>query len=246
MSFLILPYPSITLYLSICIQLPMTNQWKEIRALIGKELLLEWRQRYALNGLLLYVASTIFVCYLSFQLNKGALHPLTWNALFWIIMLFVALNAVSKSFQQEQDGRYFFYYMMASPQSIIISKMLYNALLLVLVGLIAFGFYAFVLGNPVQDLTLFIIDIALGGLGFATSLTLISGIASKAKNGGTLMAVLGFPVVLPMVLLLIKISKNALDGLSRSSSYDELITLGAINLIVIAVSYLLFPYLWRT
>lgn len=222
------------------------QQWKEITALIGKELLMEWRQRYALNGLLLYVASTIFVCYLSFQLNKGAMHPLTWNALFWIIMLFVAINAVSKSFQQEQDGKYFFYYMMASPQSIITSKIIYNSLLLVIVGLIAFSFYSFILGNPVQDLALFISNIILGGLGFASSLTLIAGIASKAKNGGTLMAVLGFPVVLPMILLLIKVSKNALDGLSRSSSYDELMTLGAINLIVISISYLLFPYLWKT
>ena len=222
------------------------QQWKEIKALLGKELLLEWRQRYALNGVLLYVASTIFVCYLSFQLNKGALHPLTWNALFWIIMLFAALNAVSKSFQQEQDGRFFFYYMMASPQSIILSKMLYNAVLLLSIGLVAFGFYSFVLGNPVDDLGLFLLNIILGGLGFASSLTLISGIASKAKNGGTLMAVLGFPVVLPMVLLLIKVSKNALDGLSRSSSYDELMTLGAINLIVVAASYLLFPYLWKS
>lgn len=222
------------------------QQWKEIKALLGKEVLLEWRQRYALNGLLLYVASTIFVCYLSFQLNKGALHPLTWNALFWIIMLFAAINAVSKSFQQEQDGRYFFYYMMASPQSIIVSKMIYNALLLITIGLLALGFYTFIMGNPVEDLSLFTGNIALGGLGFATSLTLISGIASKAKNGGTLMAVLGFPVVLPMVLLLIKVSKNALDGLSRSASYDELMTLGAINLIVIAASYLLFPYLWRS
>lgn len=222
------------------------NQWKEIKALIGKELLLEWRQRYAINGILLYVASTIFVCYLSFQLNKGALHPLTWNALFWIILLFAGVNAVSKSFQQEQDGRFFFYYTLASPQSIIISKIIYNALLLLTIGLIALGFYVFIMGNPVEDMVLFTANVALGGIGFSTTLTMISGIASKAKNGGTLMAVLGFPVMLPMVLLLIKVSKNALDGLDRGSSYDELLTIGAINLIVVAVSYLLFPYLWRS
>jgi heme exporter protein B len=222
------------------------SQWKEVKALLGKEWLLEWRQRYAINGLLLYAASSIFVCYLSFQLNKGALHPLTWNALFWIILLFTALNAIGKAFQQEQDGRYYFYYTLASPQSIIAAKIIYNSLLLLGMGGLSFLFYSLVMGNPVADLPLFLANLALGGIGFSSSLTMIAAIASKAKNAGTLMAVLGFPVVLPMVLLLIKVSKNAIDGLDRSSSFDELITLAAINLTVWAASYLLFPYLWRS
>ena len=40
---------------------------KEVTALLRKELLLEWKQRYALNGLLLYVASMVFVIALSFR-----------------------------------------------------------------------------------------------------------------------------------------------------------------------------------
>jgi heme exporter protein B len=37
-----------------------------------------------------------------------------------------------------------------------------------------------------------------------------------------------------------------MDGLDRSASTDELIVLMAINAIIVAVSYLLFPYLWRS
>ena len=113
-------------------------------------------------------------------------------------------------------------------------------------ALICFLFYALVLGNPVQDVPMFLLTILLGAIGFATSLTMISGIASKAANSGTLMAVLSFPVVVPMLLMLIKMSKNALDGLDRSTSLDELLTLLAINMIVVTVSYILFPYLWRS
>ncbi|MDH5476166.1 MAG: ABC transporter permease, partial [Cyclobacteriaceae bacterium] len=49
-----------------------------------------------------------------------------------------------------------------------------------------------------------------------------------------------------MLLIVIKISKNAMDGLSIATSIDEILTLVAINMIVVAVSYLLFPYLWRS
>lgn len=37
-----------------------------------------------------------------------------------------------------------------------------------------------------------------------------------------------------------------MDGLDRSLSLDELLTLLAINMIVVTVSYILFPYLWRS
>jgi len=224
----------------------MSSLFSEIRALLSKEIILEWRQRYALNGLLLYVVSTVFVCYLSFSLNRGNLGVVTWNTIFWIIILFSAINGIAKGFMQEREERFFFYYTIVSPEAIILSKIIYNAALMLFIALIGFAFYALVMGNPVQDITLFLVNLVLGALGFSSTLTMISGIAAKAKNSSTLMAVLGFPIIIPMILMLMKVSKNAIDGLQRSASYDELLTIGAINLIVLAVSYLLFPYLWRS
>jgi len=89
-------------------------------------------------------------------------------------------------------------------------------------------------------------NLLLGAVGFATTLTLVSGIAAKAGgNGATLMAILSFPLMVPMLLLLIKVSKNALDGLDRGLSQQSILTLLALNMIVGATSYLLFPFLWR-
>jgi heme exporter protein B len=219
---------------------------KEIIALFQKELLLEWRQKYAINGIGLYLISTIMVCYLSFNLKVEKLNPLTWNALFWIIILFVGVNAVARSFMQESRGRFLYYFQIARPEAIIISKIAYNACLMVVLSLIGFGFYTVVMGNPVQDPLIFLINILLAAIGFSSALTLVSGIASKAGNNPTLVAILGFPVIIPLLLMVIKISKNALDGLDRSISQPELLTLLAINLIIGTVSYLLFPYLWRS
>jgi heme exporter protein B len=60
------------------------------------------------------------------------------------------------------------------------------------------------------------------------------------------MAILSFPVIIPILLMAIRISKNALDGLDWSVSADKLLSLFAINALVAATSYLLFPYLWRS
>ena len=218
---------------------------KEVIYLMQKDFILEWRQKYAFNGMLLYVGSTVLVCYLSFSLRLNALTVPVWNALFWIILLFTSVNAIAKSFMQENRGRLLYFYTLVSPQGVIVAKMLYNACLMLVLATICYVFYAVVLGNPVQDSLLFLVTILLGALGFSTSLTMISGIASKAANGSTLMAVLSFPVIVPMLLMLMKLSKNAIDGLDRSVSTDEILVLLAINAIVGTVSYLLFPYLWK-
>ena len=114
------------------------------------------------------------------------------------------------------------------------------------IGVIFLLFHSIVIGNPVQGRFKFLVKILIGAYGFSNSPTMISSIAAKASNSSTLMAVLSFPVIIPMLLMLMKLSKNAIDGLDRSVSLDELFTLLGINLIVVSVSYILFPYLWRS
>src|ERR1700712_3900188 len=217
--------------------------------LFKKEIVLEWRSKYAFNGVLLYVVSTVFICYISFNLNPGFSgskgYPIVWNVLFWIIMLFASVNAIAKSFMQESKSRLLYYYSIASPQAIIISKTIYNVLLMSLLSILALLVYMVFFKNKLGDPLFYFLAVLLGSISFSTVFTMISAIASKAGNNGTLMAILSFPVIIPVILVLIHVSKNAMDGIDRSLSYGNFGVLFAINAIVIATSLLLFPYLWR-
>ncbi|WP_285055004.1 heme exporter protein CcmB [Pedobacter ginsengisoli] len=215
----------------------------QVKYLIRKELLLEWRSKYAINGVLLYVVSTIFTCYLSFiSLND----KLAWNALFWIIMLFASINGVSKSFLQETKGRQLYSYILASPSAILISKTVYNVLLMLVLTTIALGFYLLVFDTfSPPDLLMYYVAVILGSISFSTVFTMVSAIASKAGNGGMLMAILSFPVIIPVLILLIRLAKNAVDGLPWENSWDDIGMVLVVNVLVVSVSLLLFPYLWR-
>src|SRR5580698_1620875 len=217
--------------------------------LLKKEIVLEWRSKYAFNGVLLYVVSTVFICYISFNLTPGFTgtrsYPIVWNVLFWIIMLFASVNAIAKSFMQESKSRLLYYYSIASPQAIILSKTIYNIFLMSLLSILALVVYLVFFNNTIGDPLFYFITVMLGSISFSTVFTMISAIASKAGNNGTLMAILSFPVVIPVILLLIHVSKRAVDGIERSFSYNNMGVLLAINVIVIATALLLFPYLWR-
>jgi heme exporter protein B len=214
--------------------------FSEITFLFKKEMMLEWRQKYALGGILLYVTSTVFVVFLSFV----KVVPDVWNALFWIISLFASVNAVAKSFVQENTARQLYYYQLANPTAVILSKIFYNIFMLLIINLLTFAVLGLMVGNPVLDTPQYLLAILLGSVGFSITFTFISAIAGKANNSATLMAILSFPVVLPILITLIRLSKNAIAA-KASTWASDIQTLGAIDAILIALCFILFPYLWR-
>jgi heme exporter protein B len=216
--------------------------YAEIKYLVGKEFMLELKQKYVLNGILLYLVSTVFVTYLAFE---DAITAETWNSLFWIILLFVAVNGISKSFMQESPARHLYYYTIASPQAIVLSKILYNLFLMVVLSLLAFGFFLLLMGNQVVNVPLFLVTLMLGSLGLSSVLTMVAAIASRASHNFSLMAILSFPIILPLLAVLMKVSRVALNSMDWSGLSGFLVILITINGAVVALAYLLFPYLWK-
>jgi heme exporter protein B len=217
-----------------------------ILSLIKKEFLLELRRKSVISGIGLYLFCIVFICYLTFSLRLNVINEATWSALFWLAILFSAVNSVAKSFIGERPGTFIYLYSVASPQAIILSKTVYNSLLCLLLSFVGYFLFSLLMHDPVQNRLVFLTGLTLTSIGFATSLSLISGIAAKARNSNVLMAVLSFPVIIAVLLMGIKVTKNALDGLDPSASADELLNLLAINSISAALAYLLFPYIWRS
>lgn len=215
---------------------------QQILFLIDKEIKLEWKQKYAFNGILLYVGATVFICYLSF---REIVDVPVWNALFWIIQLFAGVNAIAKSFLQESRGRALYYYIIADPRDVIISKIIYNFMLMMLLSVINFLFYSVLIGNPVENIPMFFFTLVLGSMGLSSVLSMVSAIASKAGHSAALMPILSFPVLLPLLMTTIRLSKNSIDGLDWAVNQQFVIILLSLNILIITMGYLLFPYLWK-
>lgn len=220
--------------------------YHDIKTLLYKELTLELRRKAVISGIGLYLVSLIFICYLTFNLKSNSLNLTSWAALFWLTVLFSVINSVAKSFIGEKRGLTLYYYAVASAEAIIISKIIYNTIFCVILSLTAYLFFFFFLGSDIGDHLMFFTVLALTSIAFASALTLISSIASKTNNSNVLMAVLSFPVMISILLMAIRATMNILDNLDPSASYDELLNLIAINSILTALAFILFPYIWRS
>jgi len=214
-----------------------------ITALLKKDILLELRQQHTFYGILLYIASTIFVLYLSLPDSPEAN---VWNSLFWVIQLFVCVNTVAKSFLQESRGRMLYFYSITSPVEFIIAKLFFNIILMLIMSLVSLLLFFTFLDNPVTESLRFTGIVLLGGTSISLVFTLMSAIAAKAQQNAALIAILGFPVILPQLLLLMRLSKAAFSEVFRDGAVLQLAGLiGLIDLMVIVLAVILFPYLWK-
>jgi len=229
----------------------------QIGALLKQELRSEWRNPYTLAGILLYVLAAVLIAYVALT----RLSIMVWNPIFWILLFFAAISATGRSFRQEQGRRQLYYYTLISPEALLISKLIYNTLILFLLGLLLWGLMIFFngsepildpngqavstsIGNPIADNPSFLLALFLGSVGLSAAFSFVAAIATRAGGNATLMSILAFPLVIPLLLLLVRVGAYAI-GILSGNTYQLLSLLVAVDLLLIAASVVLFPYVWR-
>lgn len=203
--------------------------------------MLEIRQQYTFYGILLYVACTIFVLYLA----MGQPEATVWKGLFWMIQLFVCVNAVAKSFLAESRGRMLYFYSIAGARDFIIAKLLFNALLMVIMSLVSWLLFQLFLGNALLYPGRFIGIACFGGFGLSLVFTFLSAIAARAQQNAAIIAILGFPLIIPQLLLLVKLSNIAFADVIQGDVLQMTLFLAALDVLIVLLAIILFPFLWK-
>ena len=216
------------------------NSTRHIYTLIKKDLLLEVRQQYSFYGILLYIIATIFVLYMTIREPEAKV----WNGLFWVIQLFICINAVAKSFLQETRGRMLYFYSIVNPRDFILAKLLFNSVLMLLMSFLSILLFSLFLGNPVQKALPFIGLVLLGGWSLSLVFTFLSAIAAKAQQNAAIMAILGFPIIIPQLMLLMQLSNTVFSD-KTAIALSTLLLIVMLDILVVMLAVILFPFLWK-
>jgi heme exporter protein B len=219
----------------------MNQTISEIYYLLQKEFRSEFRHRAALGGVLLYVFATVFVVYSGF----ARLQADVWNVQYWIIILFASIHAVWKSFAQDSGNRQMYLYTLVSPQSVILAKLLYNFLLIAVISFLTYAGLSFFTMDPVRDYAYFALAAMLGSIGFSIIFTFTAAIAYRGSQQTALMSILSFPIIIPVLLVLIKISADAIGLIKDTAVWSDYMMLLGIDLLLFSLALLLFPFLWK-
>lgn len=210
-------------------------------SLVKKDLKIEWRQKHSLFGVLLYVGGTVFVTYMM----NGQPEARVWNSLFWITQLFIAVNSVAKSFLQEPYHRFRYYFTLVKPSTFMLAKMTYSVIIMLLMSLVTLFLFNIMLDWPISRSLLFILISSVGSISLSAVFTFLSAIAARAQQNSALMAILGFPLVTPVLMILGKLATVALSPVYVEGWWSLALVLLALDVLVIAMGVILFPFLWQ-
>lgn len=214
---------------------------KEIVSLIRKDLTIDYRSGSAVGSIFLYVVTSCFVVFLAFQ----EMDPTVWIVLFWLITLFSSLNTSLRSFSHEGVERQIYYYTAINAYDFLVAKLIYNIgqawITVLLVGILLSLFSTF----PIEAVGPFFLTAVLGAMGIAVTFTLVSAVCYRTRNRNTLMMVMSFPIIIPLLLPLIRLSQLSLLETEWADLQNSFLLLGGVLIIVLSLVLILFPYVWR-
>lgn len=209
--------------------------------MVRAESQLDLKKPAVLGAAILQMATMTLLAFLS----QPHINAKIWNSLYWIILLFCTLQAISKNFLGVNRARWIYYNQLASPQTILWSKMIYgwmSMVMLTFANLLLFGFF---MGFPIQHPATYFLNLILVIAGIASIFTLIGAIASKANQAGFLAPVLSLPVVLPLILVGMQASNKTLNPVMVSSVYNDIALVGTLDFLIVVLAVALFQPLWK-
>jgi heme exporter protein B len=215
-------------------------------AIFAKDVQLELRARYALNALGMFVASSLLLA--AFAVGREGVDPEVAAGLLWIVIVFAAAVGMGRAFVSEVERGTVLLLRLHTRGSMVYSgKLLFNALLIGVMNVLATAGFVVVLGLRVQTPGLLLAALFLGALGLAGATTLLSAIIARTAGGGPMLAVLAFPLLVPLLLSVVRATQRALLAPpveAWAAATDDLVALFAYAGAVITASVLLFDYVW--
>jgi len=216
-----------------------------LRAVLEKEFLLEYRTRYGVNTILLFVL--VSVSLIVFSVSAEFLTSELTSALFWNTAFFAALSALQRGFVSEVErGTMLFLKLSATSTAIFLGKLIYNFLLSLLVNGAIAVLYLGLLSLTIENPTIFLTTLLLGSASIAIVLTLISAVVANTTARGGLFAVLSFVPLLIPIFMTVRATRIATqEDAPFARAETELQILGAYTLVMFFVSLMLYDFIWE-
>jgi heme exporter protein B len=225
---------------------PRISTWvAEAAAVFVKEWRCEFRTRYALNTLALFAFTTLVV--VSFSLGPLGVDRSHGTAvlpvLLWIILLFSVAAGLPRTFVQEEETQTAMALRLsATPSALFCGKLLYNLTLVFALEVLVTPAYIIMTSLEVASPWLLAAVLAAGGYGLATGSTLVAAIIAQARSKGTLFSVLSFPILLPLLVLAVELTRGATAGDPGGVAVPVLLLYDAT---ITVAGLMLFPVVWN-
>jgi heme exporter protein B len=201
---------------------------KQLIAAIRKEMLLQWRTRAQILAIFIFGATALLLFSFAIGPNSSALR-LHAPGFLWLGLLLSSTLALSESFQleTEQKGLEGLLLLPASPRALYYAKAIANMVQLSILGAALIPVMIVLYDVGVSEKLFGVCGvIVLGAAGLSAPGTIYSAMASQARAKQTLLPLLLFPLVVPVLLASVKATSLLIEGdpMGQLKSWVTLVT----------------------
>ena len=216
--------------------------FRQLYAIIAKELAVEWRTKETLSAMLLFALLVLVIFNFAFEL-QGVDMKVWGPGILWVAFTFSGILGLGRSFAAERDRGSLAGMLLAPVDrgAIFLGKAFANFLFIVIMEAVTLPLFV-ILYNASLEWFPLVGYILLGTLGFSAVGTLLSAIAASTRMREVMLPVLLFPVLVPLLVASVKITQGALQNAAFSDYSGWLNLLVAYDAIFLVVSYLVFEY----
>jgi len=222
----------------------MSNWLAETLAVFAKDWKSEARNLYALNTLALFAITTLVLVSVGLgPMGVDAAGAQVLPFLLWIVLLFATSAGLPRAFVQEEETHTATALRLAArPSAVFWGKLAFSLSLTwgleILVAPLFLAMVQLDVAAPGQ----FIAALAAGGFGLAAASTVIAAIIAQARGRSTLFAVLSFPILIPLLLLVVELTRDAVGGFDSGAVLRQLLLYDGT---VAVAGAMLFPAIWN-
>jgi heme exporter protein B len=214
----------------------------EVWTALRKDLLLQWRTRAQVVAVFVFGASALLLFSFASGPSAALLRPQAAGFL-WLGLLLCSTLALAESFQSETEQHAFeaLRLLPASPRALYYGKALANWLQLAGLGVALVPLMVVLYDAGTHRVGALVGLILLGSAGLSAPGTLYAGMTAQARARQTLLPLLLFPLVVPVLVSAVKATGLVLTGdpMGQARSWASLLL--AFDAIYWALCGLLFP-----
>jgi heme exporter protein B len=208
---------------------------------LQKELLLQWRTRAQAVAVFVFGAASLLLFSFAIGPNAAALRQHAAGFL-WLGLLLSSTLTLSESFHAEMENRALegLLLLPVSPRVLYYGKATANAIQLVLLGIALVPVMVVLYDAGTSRIPTLLLIIILGSAGISAPGTLYSAMTSQARAKQTLLPLLLFPLIVPVLLAAVKATSLAILGDPMEQGRAWVLLLVAFNGIYWSLCGLLF------
>jgi len=210
-------------------------------AALRKELLLQWRTRSQFMAVFVFGAATLLL--FSFGVGPNAEMLRTFSSGFlWLGLLMSSTLTLSESFHAEMENRALegLLLLPSDPRVLYYGKAIANWLQLTILGCALVPVMVVLYDAGTTELLTLLLIIVLGAAGLSAPGTLYAAMTAQVRAKQTLLPLLLFPLIVPVLLASVKATSLAILGDPMHQSRSWIALLGAFDLIYWSLCGLLY------